>query len=481
MRLTLVNPKPDRRTTVSRDHMGGFGFEMKSPNITPPLTIAYAGAVAEQKGHEVTIFDAVALDWAPAHTLQRIVAARPEVVGILTATPSIADDMALADAVKTALPEAFVVLLGPHVSMFHREALASSRADAVIRGEPEYTLADVLTRLTAGARLDGVKGLTHRWRDEVLVETDREEIQDLDALPFPARHLLPVDVYQSAVVNLKPFTTILASRGCYYTCTYCPYPVGQGKKWRARSAENVVAEVEDVVTRYGVKEILFRDPLFTADRRRAVRIANMIRDLNLDVIWRCETRLDLIDEEIVAAFAAGGCRWINFGVESASDEVLDNVTRKRIPIEKMESVFDACRRWGVETMAFFILGLPGETKATAKQSLRLALRLKPDVVQFTAATPFPETSYYYHVRDEGRLTEDWSLFTSRSAVLGTDALSPQDLDRLIRRCYRRFYWRPTYLARRARQLTDPSQRRRLMYGLVSVLAYSGVIGEPEPA
>ena len=481
MHLTLVNPKPARRTIISRDHMGGFGFEMKSPNLTPPLALAYTAAVAEEAGITVHLFDAVALDWSPAHALERITDSRPGCVGILTATPSIADDLALATAVKTALPEAMVLLLGPHVSMFPEEALRSSRADAVVRGEPERTVTEVLGRLAAGARLDGVQGLTHRWQEEILVEADRPAITDLDALPFPARHLLPMDAYQSAVVGLKPFTTILASRGCYYTCTYCPYPVGQGSEWRARSADNVVAEVEHVVREYGVREILFRDPLFTADRKRAVEIANAIHDLQLPVLWRCETRLDLIDEEIVAAFARGGCRWINFGVESASDTVLDNVTRKRIPQDKMETIFRACRAQGVETMAFFIFGLPGETAGTIRESVDLALHLNPDVVQFTAATPYPDTAYYHRVRQDGRLQDDWSLFTSRSAVLGTDALTPDQIDALIRQAYRRFYWRPSYLARWARQLGDAQQRRRLWRGFLSVLAYSGVTTDADAA
>lgn len=481
MHLTLVNPKPDRRTIISRDHMGGFGFEMKSPNLTPPLSLAYAAAVAEQAGHEVTLIDAVALDWAPQHALEMIVRGAPRVVGILTATPSIHDDLAMATAVKDALPDATVLLLGPHVTMFHEDALRNSRADAVVRGEPEYTVAAVCEHVVAEARLDGIAGLTHRWRDDILVEKDRPAITDLDALPFPARHVLPMDSYQSAVVGLKPFTTILASRGCYYTCTYCPYPVGQGKEWRARSAENVVAEVEHVVREYGVREILFRDPLFTANRKRAVEIANAIRDLQLPVMWRCETRLDLMDEDIVAAFAAGGCRWINFGVESASDTVLDNVSRKRIPPEKMETIFRACRAHGIETMAFFILGLPGETRATAEESIQLAIRLDADVAQFTAATPFPETDYYHHVRQQGLLKDDWSLFTSRSAVVGTEDLNPAELDAIIRRAYRRFYWRPAYLARRALQLRDPSQRARLWRGLLSVLAYSGVTADADAA
>lgn len=481
MRLTLVNPKPDRRTVISRDHMGGFGFELRSANLTPPLTLAYTAAVAEERGHQVTLIDAVALDWAPTHTCDMIVAAEPDCVGVLTATPSIADDLALATAVKEAAPHATVLLLGPHAALFRKDALRNSAADAVVRGEPEYVVADVLERLSAGARFDGILGLTHRWHDELLEEADRPAIADLDALPFPARHLLPVDAYQSAVVGLKPFTTILASRGCHYTCTYCPYPVGQGSTWRSRSAENVVDEVEHVVREYGVKEILFRDPLFTSDRRRAVRIANGIRERNLPVLWRCETRLDLIDEEIVAAFAAGGCRWINFGVESASDDVLDNVTRKRIPPEKMEQVFQACRAHGIETMAFFIFGLPGETRATIRQSVKLAVRLDADVAQFTAATPFPETAHYHYVRRQGLLQEDWSLFTSRSAVVGTEALTPAQIDAEIRRAYRRFYGRPSYLARRIRQLRDPRQRTRLWRGLLSVLAYSGLTAEPDPA
>ncbi len=293
-------------------------------------------------------------------------------------------------------------------------------------------------------------------------------------MPFPARHLLPMDRYRSAVWGKKPFTTMLSSRGCHYSCSYCPYRIGHGTKWRARSAKNVVDEIEECVRRHGVREILFRDPLFTADKERAIEISDLIVERGIKVDWRCETRADLASEEMIDAFARAGCREINFGVESGSPEILERVRRVAIPRERIRAIFERCRRVGIETMAFFIIGLPGETEQTVEQTIELALELCPDVVQFTAATPYPNTPYYEQLKAEGLLSEDWSLFTSRAPVIGTEQLDPEKLCELIARAYRRFYFRPRYVFMRMKKLTSLHEISRTGRGLLSALKYSGI-------
>ncbi len=474
MKSLLLNPQPERNVTISRDHMGGFGFEIKSGNITPPLNLAYCAAVIESIGLEAEILDAVALRWKPDKVLGWVRERGYGLVGINTATPSIVDDLAMADSIKRASPQTFVALLGPHVSVFSEEALRESRADGVVRGEPEYTLAELANALAKGNPLDGILGLSARSEEGIRRFDDRPLNENLDSVPFPARHLLPMGRYRSAVWGKRPFTTMLTSRGCFYGCTYCPYRIGHGTKWRARSAENVVDEVEECVRRYGVREILFRDPLFTADRERAARISELIVSRGIKVDWRCETRADLATEELIDSFARAGCKEINFGVESGSPEILKDVGRTAIPRERIRKIFEKCRGAGIETMAFFIIGLPGETESTVEATVRLAIELNPDVAQFTAATPYPDTPYYEQLKQEGLLTEDWSLFTSRAPVVGTRELSPEKLRELIAGAYRRFYFRPPYVLMRMKRLRSPHQVMRLFRGVWSALRYAGV-------
>lgn len=474
MKTLLLNAQPERDIVISRDHMGGFGFEVKSTNMTPPLSLAYCAAVLEKAGLGVEILDAVALGLKPAAALERIESGGYGLVAVNTATPSIADDLAMADSIKQTCPRTFVALLGPHVSIFSEQALSESRADAVVRGEPEYTLAELADAVANDRPVENVAGLTVRAGSGVTHSPDRPPIEDLDSLPPPARHLLPMDRYCSAVWGKTPFTTMLSSRGCFYGCIYCPYRIGHGTKWRARSPENVVDEIEQCVRQFGVREILFRDPLFTADQKRAIEISELIVARGIEVDWRCETRADLASEEMIRAFARAGCREINFGVESGSAQILEGVRRVPIERERIRKIFEVCRRVGIETMAFFIIGLPGETEETVGQTVRLALELDPDVVQFTAATPYPNTPYYEQLKEEGLLAEDWSLFTSRAPLVGTKDLGPEKLQALIEGAYRRFYFRPRYLLMRLKKLRSRHEISRACRGLVSALRYSGI-------
>ncbi|RJP24667.1 MAG: radical SAM protein [Candidatus Abyssobacteria bacterium SURF_5] len=474
MNVLLLNPQPDSDVVISRDHMGGFGFEIKSTNMIPPLSLAYCAAVIERAGIKVEILDAVAMRWRPAQVLDWIKRRNFNLIAINTATPSIAEDLAIAKEIKLLFPESLLALLGPHVSIFAGDALEASQADVVVRGEPENTLNDVAQALASGRPIDDIAGLTVRDEVNIRRNADRPLITDLDSLPVPARHLLPMEKYQSAFWGKKPFTTMLTSRGCFYGCSYCPYRIGHGVEWRGRSPENVLAEIQECVRRYGVREILFRDPLFTADKERVLRICELIARRDISVDWRCETRADLLTEEMVDAFARAGCKGINFGVESGNEQILACAGRKRISIDRLASVFQRCRKAGIETLAFFIIGLPGETTESVDETVRLAIELQPDAAQFTAATPYPETPYYEYLKREGLLKQDWSLYTSRAPVVGTHSLTPDQLRRLIARAYRTFYFRPPYLLMRMRKLTSPHEALRLYKGFLSALRYAGL-------
>lgn len=474
MNVLLLNPQPERDIVISRDHMGGFGFEVKSTNMTPPLGLAYCASVMESIGIVVEILDAVALRWKPERVMHHIREKTYGLIAVNTATPSITDDLKMASFIKESIPEAYVVLLGPHVSLFSEEALAECKADAVVRGEPEYTLAELAGTLAQGRAVENILGLSIGADSNVTHFDDRPFTKDLDSMPFPARHLLPMEKYRSAVWGKKPFTTMLTSRGCFYGCIYCPYRIGHGTKWRARSPGKVVDEIEDCVKRFGVREILFRDPLFTADQKRAVEISELIVERGITVDWRCETRADLMGEETVESFSRAGCKGINFGIESGNSEILENVRRLPISAGHIRSLFHKCRQVGIETMAFFIIGLPGETEKTVAQTVQFAVEVNPDIVQFTAATPYPNTPYYDQLKQEGLLTDDWSLYTSRAPVIGTDELDPRRLQELISNAYRTFYFRPRYILSRIRRLKSLHEIRRTWSGLMSALRYAGI-------
>jgi radical SAM superfamily enzyme YgiQ (UPF0313 family) len=455
--------------------MGGFGIELKSYNICPPVNLAYTAAMLRQYSYQVNILDAVALNYSTERTLNHIQENKFDAIGVNTATPSIKDDLLIIDLIKDSNHNTVIFALGPHVSIFPEETLKNSKADFVVRYEPEYTVLESLQRLEKGKDLVDVKGVTYKIGERIISNQNRPWIKDLDKLPFPARDLLPMDKYQTSVWTEKPFTTILASRGCPYKCTYCPYIVSQGREWRARSAENIVEEIREVIEKFGVREILFRDPVFTFDKKRAIKIAELLIQEGLNVNWRCETRVDLLDQEILKIFGKAGCRGINFGIESGSISILRAVKRKPIPEEKIVEIFGICNENKIETMAFFIIGLPGENKNTIKETIRLAKKIDPDFSLFTAATPYPKTEYYEYLKSQRLLKNDWTLFTSRIPTVGTEELTPEEFKKAIKHAYTHFYFRPRYILKRLKKMRNHRELLRVWNGLKTILRYSGLL------
>lgn len=477
MKVVLINPPWKRATTISRDHMAGFGFEVRSTNLIPPLSLAYAASVLLQKGFEVEVLDAVALGMSKQEALSHVLEKGFHLACVNTATPSIKEDISFLDSLKELNPHALYLATGPHVSHFAEEALLSSRADGIIRGPLELTLLEVAEAVKQGASWGDINGLSYRSNShaqDILHTPDRPLMEDLDDLPFPARHLLPMNRYHSALLGLKPFTTLISSQGCPYPCTYCPYRVVQGSVWRPRRPQRVVDELEVVVKAFGVKEVLFRDPVFTLDRQRTMEIAQLIRERGLEVTWRCETRIDLVDEELLKNMAMAGLKGINLGFESASPVVLQGARRKPFDESQAQRVMRACEALGIKTMVFFILGLPGEDERSLSETLQLARRLRPDYAQFTIATPYPGTDYYHELKEKGLLEGDWSLFTSRAPIGATEHLTNKQLQRGLRRAYFSFYLQPHYIVKKLRGLREPRELQVLWQGFRSVLRYAGL-------
>lgn len=478
MKVVLINPPWRRGYTISRDHMAGFGFEVRSTNLIPPLSLAYAASVLIEKGFEVEILDAVALGLSKQEAMDHVLEKGFQLACINTATPSIKEDLAFLDSLKELKPDAIYLTTGPHAALFAQEALMSSKADGIIRGPLELTLPEVAEAMRQGTSWKSIKGLSCRpdsHPHDIIHTPDRPFIEDLDDLPFPARHLLPMDKYRSALLGLKPFTTLISSQGCPYPCSYCPYRVAQGSVWRPRRPHRVVEELEEVVKTFGVREVLFRDPVFTFDRQRAMEIAQLLKEKGIEIAWRCETRIDLVDEELLKAMAMAGLKGINLGFESASPSVLQGAKRKPFDESQAQKCMRTCEALGIKTMAFFILGLPGEDEKSLLETINLAKRLSPDYAQFTIATPYPNTDYYYELKEKGLLKEDWSLFTSRAPLGATEHLTNKQLQKGLRQAYLSFYLQPHYIIKRLKDFREPRELLILLQGFRSVLRYAGLL------
>lgn len=418
---------------------------------SPHLGLAYLGAVSEGRGDEVRLWDGDVEDVPLAQVLSEF---EPEIVGITANTMQIKSAWRAGAEVK-AWRDIPVVLGGPHPTVLPAESAQRPEVDIVVRSEGEETWVDLCAHLESGAGLKDVLGITYVQDGQVRHNPDRPVIEDLDSLPLPAYHLFKMEHY----TNLQPTLDsvegrsypIFTSRGCPYRCTYCCQILP--RRWRKRSPENVVAEWRWLVRHLGAAEIGVLDDSFNIDRQRVLDICDLLIEERLNhVPWIMINgiRANLADKELLGRMREAGCIRTAFGVESGNQEILDSVIGKQLTLEQIRSAFAAARGVGMETIGFFIIGMPGETEETMEETIRFAIELNPLVANFSMATPFPGTEMYRVVKEKGRLlTKDWDdyAFFEDRAHFEMDGMSAELVERKWHEAYRRFYLRPSRIAR----------------------------------
>jgi radical SAM superfamily enzyme YgiQ (UPF0313 family) len=431
MKTVFLQPPDPPEGKVVRDMAGRFGIRVEANTgaVLPPLDFAYAASILEKNGFTSQIIDAPALHLDVQEVLEELLKEKADMIVISTTPVSFKNDLEISDSIKEKLPDTLVCLTGSLVSILPEIALNGSKVDIVVRNEIEFTILDLL-RVLGDKRFEGVRGIAYMENGKVVRTPDRALISNLDELPFPAYHLLPMGRYSHNWFSEedKPFMTMLASRGCPYKCIYCPYPIGYGNLWRGRSAQNVLNEMQFLVDNFHVKSILFRDQVFTFDMKRTEEICRGIVERGIDVKWRCETRVDRLSRKLMTVMKEAGCAGLHLGVESGDPEVLSKIGKPGMNIDKIKRAFADADDLGIETGAFFMIGLPGETKQSVWKSFRLAMDLNPDIISFAAVTPYPGTELYKLAEEKGWiLTRDWTRYTGFDVVMRTDDLSEEDI------------------------------------------------------
>jgi len=433
--------------------MGGFGMAVNPDLLYPPIELAHVAAVLEAEGHVVVIHDADARGTDSAGALAAVRDSRPAVVFLDSSSTSLDQDLALARNVRAELGVP-VAILGSQVTYTPGEIFDDNAVDLVVRGEPEYTVRDVVRAVAAGEQLQGIAGTSWQGADgEVVHEPERERIVDLDDLPMPSRHLLENERYHFPGLD-GPVTTIKSSRGCPLDCSFCGYTLAQGLKFRFRSPENVLAELEDLYFTHGLRQVVFRDPIFTTRKDRVHAICDGILKRGMtELEWQCETAVKTLDRPLLKHMAAAGCQHISLGVESGNSEIQKrHCGNKLSDMDKAADVFRACREVGIETRAFCMIGFPEETAAMADETIALVDRFDPDQVQFCAVTAYPGTPLYKMLEGDRKLS--YAAMTGFQALEGNQHMTAAEIEAKIREGYRRFYRRPRRLVR---QLAHPGR------------------------
>jgi anaerobic magnesium-protoporphyrin IX monomethyl ester cyclase len=449
MRVCLINPP--------RIQPKSWG----KPSVAQPLDIAYVAALLE-KQHKVHIIDAPNEGWKILEEIDgtkyrqgltnkeiadRIRQWSPDVVGItIPFSGWWKPAYEVTSIAKSIDKDIITVLEGLHPSARPADCLAHPNIDFVVIGEPEQTMFELMDVLEQGnvAGLKKVKGIGFKRNGETIITPPRPAIQDLDSLPFPARHLLPMGTYFAAVKEnplrgeiSKPWTVMITSRGCPNNCVFCSSNVVMGKKWRSRSPENVVDEIEQLVHTYHIKQVDFNDDNMTLDKKRMETICDLIVKRGLDIEWYSPTgvRADTLDENLLTKMKESGCKKIRIAPESGVQRVVDQIIKKNLNLKEVEKAVVLSKKVGIKVGCFFVIGLIGETKEDIKETINYAYnlrRLGANSFIFSIAAPVYGTELYEQAKRGGFLRDCFSdeALATAEPLIETPEFTADDLREL---------------------------------------------------
>lgn len=434
MRIVLLQTKSKKRGFVNKDVSGGMGTVsnfgssfmarvltwLKKEGINyPVLTMGYLAGILKQNGHEISVVN----DSVPSRETDLVI--------IYSSIVDFRNEIEYARRIKEQIP-AKVCVVGPFATV--KPDIYLPYVDFVIRGEPEafFINCDLHAKLPDG-----------------IVEADL--IENLDTLPFPDWQVFPLDSFKYKPYFLfskdKRFFPIISSRGCTFSCAqYCPYPITAGKKWRDRSPQNVVDEIEFLVNELNAGLLLFRDPIFTINKKRVSLIAEEIIKRKIDIHYVCETHLDCLDERLIDLLYSSGLRAIKVGIESADESVVSSAGRKPINTDQQERILAYCDKKKIAVTAFYIIGMPEDTERSVLETIEYAKNLNTIGAQFTISTPYPGTRFYDEMEKEGLIMDyDFENYDIHTPVYRHKNLSKNQLIKLKDKAYNAYYLRPKWI------------------------------------
>lgn len=444
--------------------------------LRAPDWLAYAAAVLEKSDFSVKLYDFPAMGWDKEYLKTLIRQENPDFVILDSTTPSIYSDIECAKIVKDN-SKAKVLMVGPHISALPEETLklSSGAVDVACIGEYDYTVRDVILNYE---RLGTVNGIAYFSGSDIKKTLPRELIADLDELPFPAWHHLDLFKYFDGG-KLFPYIDVISGRGCPNRCIFCLWPqTMHGLKYRFRSPGNVVEELKHDIKlcpRILKGEFFFEDDTFTVDKERAILLCEEILRNKLKINFSVNARVDTADSKMFKIMKRAGCRELLVGFESGVQSILDNV-HKNINIAQSRRFMELVKIAGLDVHGCFVIGLPGETAETAKQTIEFALSLNCDTVQFSGAVPFPGTEFFRMAERNGWLKKsDWSewLFEGeQKGVVEYPGISEKMINYYVDLGLKRFYFRPAFMLKFLIDTHSASDLYRKLRGAKNFLYYN---------
>ncbi len=410
--------------------------------VAPPIGLAYVAAALENDGHEVMIIDMPAEAKDVDEVKEDIERFHSDVVGVYCATYRVNHANDVINTAKDVDVSIKTLMGGPHASLLAEDCMKNGNLDAVVCGEGEITTPELMRTWESGGNLAKVKGIVFR-KGGGIVRNPPRELADVDSLPYPARHLLPMDEYK--LFGTFKLGTMISSRGCTYGCHYCSVAAIYGRKWRPRNPKRIVDEMEYLQKNYDIDVLTFMDDNFDLDKKRVMTLCDEIRERDLDILWGYQSASVIKDEEMLKKLRNVGCRILTYSIETSSRKSID-VMKKKINMQQVRDVFQISKELGMIRIANIILGLPGETKKDVEESIELARALDPEYALFFLPTPYPGTKFYETAEKMGMIKElDWSKYDTANPIIETGQLSLSELRELNKRAYKEFYLRPAII------------------------------------
>lgn len=454
MRTCFINPHIGKGDKYIRE---GRCMQKASSwaTIWPPVMLTILATIAQKKG-QVLLIDGNVEEMSFDSLLKDIQEFAPHLIVLNTGFPSIDADMVFARRVKEACPKAKLLAFGVYFTLLEEKGFddCPQCLDIAIVGEPEETFKELLDVISAERRdsYDKVKGIIYRDSSGIVVTPPRPLIEDIDTIPFPDRSLLKTDRYRLPHNN-QPFTLINSARGCPYKCIYCVVSHYYGRRIRQHSIGYVINEIRECVEKYKINELLFWEEVFTLDKDRVMALCDAICKESFIINWAATTRVDCLDEEIVAKMKEAGCYLLGLGVESGDQVILDNA-KKNITLRQIKDAVALCKNAGIKTMGHFIFGLPGETRATANKTIKFMKRLGLDYMQSYCAVPYPKTELGELAKKNNWISaQKWSDYDfGGNSILHLDTIKPEDVSRFRKKAFKSFYFRPSSIIKALREV-----------------------------
>lgn len=471
MKILLINP-----SLISADIKHYSKSIEKNRGVYPPLGLSYVASSLRSGGHHVKMIDFDVEDKAFEKTISEIQSENYDLVGFYVMTWTFNGANQILKEVKKIRPNIKSVMGGPNASSLPTESLEIGDFDYVVMGEGEDAIIELIKAMQAGVNLESIDGVVFRSKDNKIIQNrQRDLIEDINRISFPAWDLLKVDRYRDVFTQCDRFATMIASRGCPFNCTFCDRKNRMGNKWRVRSVDNVIDEMKMLNSKYRIKEFMFYDDNFIFDKKWTYDFCDKLDQSKLNVIWECRTRVDTVDKPLLRRIKESGCYRIRYGMESGNDKIL-RILKKGITVEQIRECAQISKEIGIEIFAYFMMGSPYETPETLQDTLDLALEVNAGFTVFSKTILIVGSELFDWAAENKYIDKNyWFDFlkgkvTNSAPALSTPELSEEFVDKYISYANKKFYFRPQYLLSKIKSIKNPKQALRQAKLAISLIS-----------